>query len=125
MKRKGRKRLWLRIAIAAPLLTIALALLCAWLILKGNLQEEQLGWMIGVIGGVCAFALSLHTAMTVPRKKLLWGMVTAISYGAMLMLGNLLFFGEGYGGLGGVLLPVLGSGTAASLLGALRNRKIA
>lgn len=125
MKRKGKRRLWLHIAIAAPILTVAMALLCAWLLLKGSLQEEKFGLVVGVIGGFCAFLLSLYTALRVPRKKLLWGMITALSYGAALLLGNLLFFGEGYAELGGVLLPVLGGGAVASLLGALRSRKIA
>ncbi len=125
MKRKGKKRLWLHITIAAPILTLALSVLCAWLMLKGSVHEEKLGLMVGIVAGVCASLLSLYTALRVPRKKLLWGMVTAISYGAALMLGNLLFFGEGYAELSGVLLPALGGGAVASLLGALRHRKIA
>lgn len=125
MKRKGRRRLWLHIAIVAPILTVAFSMLCAWLMLKGSIGEEQMEMFVGAIGGMCAFLLSLYTALRVPRKRLLWGMVTALGYAMALMLGNLLFFGEGYGNVGTVVFPVLGSGAVASLLGALRHRKIA
>ncbi len=125
VKRKGKQRLWLHIAIVAPILTVTMAMLCAWLMLRGSLQEEKFHLAVAVIGGLCGFLLSLYTVLRVPRKKLLWGMVTSISYGMALLLGNLLFFGESYGELGGVLLPILGGGAAASLLGTLRSRKIA
>jgi hypothetical protein len=93
--------------------------------MKGSVGEGQMELLAGAIGGACAFLLSLYTAIRVPRKKLLWGMVTALGYAMALLLGNLLFFGEGYGNVGTVTLPVLGSGAVASLLGALRHRKIA
>ena len=125
MKRKGKRRLWLRIVVAAPLLTVGLALLCAWLMLKGSIREEQIGAVVGGIAAMCAFVISLYTALCVPRKKLMWGLATAIGYGFSLLLGNLLFFGEAYGELLGVILPVFGGGMAASLLGTLRSRKIA
>ena len=125
MKRKGRRRLWLHIVILAPILTVVLSVLCAWLMMKGSVGEGQMELLAGAIGGACAFLLSLYTAIRVPRKKLLWGMVTAFGYAMALLLGNLLFFGVGYGNVGTVILPVLGSGAVASLLGALRHRKIA
>ena len=125
MKRKGKQRLWLRIVIAAPLMTFAMALLCAWLMLKESVPEEKIGILVVVIAGSCAFLLSLYTVLKVPRKKLLWGGVTALAYGMFLLLGNLLFFGESYAGLDGVLGSVLCGGAVASLLGAMRHRKIA
>ena len=125
MKRKGKQRLWLRIMIGAPILTMAAALLCGWLMVNGKVCEDRMGLAVSAIAGGCAFLLSLYTSVSVPRKKLLWGMVTALSYGAALMLGNLLFFGEGYTELGGVLLPTFGGGIIASLLGAAIHRKIA
>ena len=125
MKRKGKKRLWLRIMIGAPILTMASALLCGWLMVNGKVGEDRMELVVGLIAGGCAFLLSLYTSICVPRKKLLWGMATAFSYGAALMLGNLLFFGEGYAQLTGVLLPTFGGGIIASLLGAAIHRKIA
>ena len=125
MKRKGKRRVWLRLVLAAPILTVGMALLCAWLMLRGSVGEEQIGWVVGGIASLCAFALSLYTALCVPRKKLLWGTMTAIGYGFALLLGNLLFFGEAYGELSGVILPAFFGGIAASLLGTLRSRKIA
>ena len=125
MTRKGRRRLWLHVTVAAPVLTVALSMLCAWLLLRGSVGEERLEMLAAIVGGVCAFLLSLYTAIRVPRKKLLWGMITALGYSVALMLGNLLFFGEGYCDLGGVLLFVVGGGAVASLLGTLRHRKIA
>ena len=125
MKRKGKQRLWLRIMIGAPILTMAAALLCGWLMVSGKVGEDRMGLVVSMIAGGCAFLLSLYTSVRVPRKKLLWGMVTACSYGVALMLGNLLFFGEGYAELGGVLLPTLGAGAVASLLGTSVHRKIA
>lgn len=130
MRRKGKgsgkaRSIIIQLVIAMPLLSIALALLCAKLMLGGSMHEEQMSLMAGVIAGTVSFLLCLYSAIRMPQKKILWGMLTAAGYACMLLLGNLLFFGVGYGNFACVLLPVFGAGLLASLLGAAKKRKFA
>ena len=111
--------------IAVPLLTLLLSLLTAKLILDGKLSEEQLNMGAIVITGLVAFMASLYAAIRSPQKKLFWGMGAAGAYALALMLGNLLFFGVGYGRVFPQLLVILGSGLLGSLCGAVKRKKYA
>lgn len=126
MRKKSKTRaVVIQLAIAMPALTILLALLCAKLILGESLPEKQLPLMGCVIGGVVAFLLCLYSALRMPQKKILWGIVTAAGYACLLMLGNLLFFGVGYSGVLQMLAAVFGAGLLGSVLGAAKRRKYA
>lgn len=126
MRKKSKTRaVVIQLAIAMPALTLLLALLCAKLILGESLPEKQLPLMGCVIGGVVAFLLCLYSALRMPQKKILWGIVTAAGYACLLMLGNLLFFGVGYSGVLQMLAAVFGAGLLGSVLGAAKRRKYA
>ncbi len=130
MKRKGKgsgagKKTAITVMVAAPILTIGLTLLCAKMILSGSISEERLPILCGAIVGIVSFSLCLYVAMRMPQKKLLWGMLTALCYACALLLGNLLFFGVGYGGFAMVLLPLFVAGILGSLLGTKRHGKYA
>ncbi len=130
MKRKGKgsaagKKTAIAAMIATPLLTLGLSLLSAKLMLSGSIKEEQLSTVSGVIVGIVSFVLSLLVALRMPQKKLMWGMLTVSGYACALFLGNLLFFGVGYGGFATILLPLFGAGFVGSLLGTRRHGKYA
>lgn len=103
------------LAVAAPLVTVALALLCAKLILSGMLKQEAITAAACGITGVVALLCGFFAARRAPQKKLLWGMLAALGYACALLLGNLLFFGEGYG----AVLPIVGCCMAGGFLGSL------
>ena len=130
MKRKGKgsaagKKTAIVAMIAAPLLTLGLSLLCAKMMLSGSIKEEQLPTVCGVIVGIVSLALCLFVSLRMPQKKLMWGMLSAVGYACALLLGNLLFFGVGYGGFAMILLPLFGAGLIGSLLGTRRHGKYA
>ena len=128
MRKKGGNKtrsVMLQLLLAMPALTVALALLGAKLLLGETLREERLPLLACGIAGITAFALCLYCALRMPQKKMLWGILTAGFYGCLLMLGNLLFFGVGYGGVLQTLAMVLGAGLLGSVTGAAKRRKYA
>ena len=130
MKRKGKgssagKETAITVMLAAPILTLGVTLLCAKMMLSGSIREEQLSTVCGAIVGIVSFVLCLFVAVRMPQKKFLWGMLTALGYACALLLGNLLFFGVGYGGFAMVLLPLFVAGILGSLLGTKRHGKYA
>lgn len=106
-----------------PLLTILLALLAAKLILEGVIAEERTMLCVYLIAGLTAFLLSLYCAFKMPQKKALWAMATAVTYGLVLLAGNMLFFGIGFQGILSMLSVILGGGALGSLMGAMRKRR--
>lgn len=130
MKRKGKgsttgKKTAILAVLAALVLTLGLSLLCAKMMLSGTIREEQLSVACAGIVAIVSFVLCLIVSMRMPQKKLMWGMLTALGYACALMLGNLLFFGVGYGGFAMILLPLFGAGLIGSLLGTKRHGKYA
>ena len=121
MKRKGKgSRPWILPLIAMPVLTVALSVLGAKLILSSVISEAAMMWFAALVPGIVSLLLYAYSALQAARKKFLWGMAAALVYACLLLLGNLLFFGEGYGNnipavcgaviLGGILGSVLGGG---------------
>ncbi len=126
MNRKGKGRgVFLQLFFAMPILTILLALLGAKLILSEVISEGAMQWCACIITGIVSFLLCLYTALRMPQKKFLWGLLTAAAYCCLLLLGNLLFFGVGYGNIPAVVMAVFGGGLFGSLLGAGKRRKFA
>lgn len=113
------------LAVAAPLLTVALALLGAKLILSGALKQERMTAVACGIAGTVALLSSLYAALRATQKKLVWGMLTAGGYACALLLGNLLFFGEGYGSILPILTACLCGGVLGSFTAAMKRRKYA
>ena len=103
------------LAVAAPVLTLALALLGAKLMLSGMIGQERLTMLACAIAALVALLCGCFAARRAPQKRLLWGMLAAAGYACALLLGNLLFFGEGYG----AILPIVGCCMAGGFLGSL------
>lgn len=82
----------------APVLTIGLCLLVAKSILWGKLSESSVSYAPKVIGAIISLWVSYRGARIASRKNFLWGLVNGVAYGCILMLGNLLFFGETFSG---------------------------
>ena len=115
----------LTLAVAAPLLTVTLALLGAKVMLSGMVGQERLTALACAIAAVVALLAGFYAARRAPQKKLLWGMTAAIAYACALLLGNLLFFGEGYHGVLPVVGCCMGGGLLGSLTAAAKRRKYA
>ncbi len=126
MKRKGKGSVpVVGLLIAMPILTLLLALLGAKLILSEVVPETGMQWIAYLSAGITALFMSLLSAKTSAQKKFLWGMGAAGVYCCMLLLGNLLFFGVGYGNILGVVVSVFVGGFLGSLLGGIKRRKFA
>lgn len=115
---KGRG-VFITCSILAVLLTFGLALLCAKLILSGVLDESRGVLCANVITCVVSFILAMIIARHSPRRRLLWGIVTAAIYFLSLLMGNILFFGIRFSGVLQSAGWILGGG----LLGSLLKRK--
>lgn len=127
MKRKGKgSKAWLLPLIITPALTVALSALAAKLMLSGTIGETGVGWCAAVIAGLVSLLLCAYSALRAARKKFLWGMAAAVAYACLLLVGNLLFFGEGYGSnIPTVCGAVVLGGFLGTLLGGAKRRKIA
>lgn len=113
------------VIIAMPILTLLLSFACGELILTELLPESAIQWISIVIVGIVALILSLFVAIKMKQKKFMWGIGTAGTYLLMLLLSNLLFFGEGYQGILPIAGAILGCGILGSFLGAGKRRKYA
>lgn len=113
------------LAVGAPAVTVGLAMIAAKLISDGLVKQERLSVAACVIAGAVAFACGLFAAARSPKKKLLWGMSAAMAYLCMLLLGNLLFFGEGYGGVLSIFLSCVVGGLIGSVAAAGKKQKYA
>lgn len=124
MKTKtSKKGFWIILMIAVPALTILTALGGAKLLLSGALPEKRLELIVCIAVGLVEMVLSMFGAYRAVQRKFVWGMLFAVGYTAVLMLSNLLFFGEGYGAIAPNVISVLAGGVAGSLLGAGKRRK--
>ena len=121
--KKHTKSFWIFLAVAIPALTILTALGGAKLILSGALPERRLNLVVEIGIALVALVLSMFGAYRASRKKFVWGMLYATGYVAILLLSNLLFFGEGYGGMLPNVIAVLSGGFFGSLLGGGKRRK--
>ena len=121
--KKSTKGFWIFLMIAVPALTILTALGGAKLILSAALPESKLDLIVCIAIGMVALVLSMFGAYRAKQKKFIWGMLFAAGYVAVLMLSNLLFFGEGYGAILPNVISILAGGVLGSLLGAGKRRK--
>lgn len=112
---KGRG-VFITCSILAVLLTFGLAMLCAKLILSGVLDENRGELYAGVITCIVSFILAMIIARHSPRRRLLWGTVTAAIYFLFLLMGNILFFGIRFSGVLQLGAWILGGGLLGSLL---------
>lgn len=124
-KEKKSGRLIFLLVVTMPILILLLSLGTAQLILSGMIPEAATEAAVLVIGGVSAFTISLICGLRVPQKKFLWSVVTAAGGGCAMLLGNLLFFGDGFGKVWPMLLTVMASGLLAGILAAGKRRKYA
>ena len=125
-KGKGNTRsIVTQILIAMPLMSIILSIIAAKMVLSGTIQEANFMICVYAIVGLVSFLVSMYCALRMKRKKVLWGMATACGYMVMLILGNLLFFGVGYGEILPTCAVVLSVGCAGSLIGAMKRRHYA
>ena len=108
-----------------PIITVLLCVLCAKLILGKKLPESWIEFSPRIICAVVSLLGSFLGAKVAPRKVFLWGMVNAVGYCMMLLLCNLLFFGETFSGIGKMILWILGGGFLGMLLGGMKKSKIA
>lgn len=113
------------VLIAMPILTLLLSLAVGKLILSEILPEAAIQWSPIVITGIVSIILSLFAAIKTKQKKLMWGIGTAFAYLVILLLSNLLFFGEGFRGFLPIAGAVIGCGVLGSLLAAGKRRKYA
>ena len=119
------KRTVILLAIGAPVLTLGLSLAAAKLVLGGVVKQEQLEILACTIAGLTALLISFFAARSAESNRFLWGMLTAAGYLCALLMGNLLFFGEGYGRVLPILLSCMCGGFLGTLLAALKRRKYA
>ena len=89
----------------------------------GIVPEERMSILAEVCVGVVSLGVSAVMAAKAQEKKLLQGMIAAGAYAALLILGNLLFFGVEYDHFLPILLTVLASGVAGSILGGIKKKK--
>lgn len=127
MKKKetSAKGIIIPIIIAMPILTLLLSLAGSKLILSETLPEGATKWMPLVITGIVSVILSLFAAIKMKQKKLMWGIGTSCAYLVILLISNLLFFGEEYQGILPIAGVILGCGFLGSLIGAGKRRKFA
>lgn len=108
-----------------PALTVALCFLSAQLILWKKLPEAVVEIIPQIIGAVTSFLGAYSGARIASRQRFLWGIINAGSYVVLLMIGNVLFFGEPFSGIGTMILWVMSSGVMGSLMANLKKSKIA
>ncbi len=128
MGKKGKhktSRIITQILILMPIFTILFSLAAAKMMLSGTIGESEIAYCAYVIAGLVSFLLSLYCAIRMPQKKALWAMATALTYAIALLLGNLLFFGVGYGEILPTFITVIIAGCIGGILGAIKRRHYA
>ena len=108
-----------------PLLTLILCLLSAQMILWGKLPESAIESIPRILGALVGFLGAFRGTRIAPRQGFLWGMLNAAAYGCILMIGNLLFFGEPFSSIGAMFLWILAGGLLGSLSANVKKSKIA
>ena len=126
MNKNGKGRgVVLQAIIAMPILTVLLSLAVAAMIRSELLPESYLQICACAVVAIVSFLVCLYCALRMSQKKFIWGLLIAATYCCILLLGNLLFFGVGYGNILSVVLTIITAGTMGSLLGATKPRKYA
>ena len=104
-------------ASAALLWTLTASGILAWLILKGKLQQETVGYGSMVILLLGSILGGLIAKKKVKRQLLLTTFSAGAVYLMMLLAITALFFGGQYSGFGVTALLVLGGSGTAALMG--------
>ena len=108
-----------------PILTVMLCLISAQLILWGKLPYSAHLYIPRILGAVISFLGGFRGTRIATQKRFLWGMVNTGAYLCMLMVGNLLFFGETFGGIRAMILWVSAGGVLGSMVANMKQSKIA
>ena len=124
-KRKRQTMPMTQAIIWMPILTIGLAFITAKLILQGTIAESQGKGAVYLIVFIVSCACALITRRRCVKATLLWCLGTALVYACILIMGNLLFFGVAYEGVGMALLIILSGGFLAALLPKKKKGKFA
>lgn len=106
-----------------PILTVLLCLLVAQFILWGKLPDTSITIIPQIVAAIVAFVGAFRGTRIALRQRLLWGMANATAYGCILMLGNLLFFGEVFQSVVVTFLWILAAGLFGSLVANLKKGK--
>lgn len=128
MSKKGKSKtrsIIIQLLISMPVLTVLFALGAAKLILSELLPQEKMQLYACIYAAIIAFAISIYASLRMPQKKVVWGIITTVTYLCMLLLGNLLFFGIGYGHILPVAASVMIAGLIGSLFGAGKRKRYA
>ncbi|MBQ7870909.1 MAG: hypothetical protein IJ357_02095 [Oscillospiraceae bacterium] len=128
MKRKAEKRKhsgskWPRVLLLIPVLTVGLAMLGAKLIVSGTVSETAVQTLAILITAIVGLCMGLIGAAVSPQKKLLWGLLAALTAVLAMILGNLLFFGVTYSRILPGVGATLGGGVLGALLGSKKRKK--
>jgi putative membrane protein (TIGR04086 family) len=121
---KGRKKQaspW-RPIFWMPLITMILTVILAQLILWNKIPENAQSVSIKIIILIVALWGANRGVGLAPRNSFLWGILNAAAYGILLMLSNLLFFGEPFFAVGETFLWILGGAMLGILLGNIKRR---
>ena len=108
-----------------PVCGILLCLITAKLILWKKIPETAIPILPQIIGAIVSFLGAFRGARLAPRRCFLWGMINSCTLFLMLMLGNLLFFGIAFHGIGSMCIWILGGGVTGSILSNIKRGKIA
>ena len=124
-KGRGTPRAPLSPLYRMPLLMILLCVITAKLILWGKLPEVSLDHIPYIIGSLVAIYGAYKGTRLAPRRRLLWGITNAILFALMLVMGNILFFGEPFSDHGQMFLWIIGGGIIGSFVANIKKGKIA
>ncbi|MBQ8237028.1 MAG: TIGR04086 family membrane protein [Oscillospiraceae bacterium] len=104
-------------------ITAALSALAAWLILRGTLPEQSVGYCSMVILLLGAAAGAVTAIARIKRRRFQMGLASGGIYFACLLLVTALFFGGVYDGVGVTALMILcGCGLVILLVPNGQNR---
>lgn len=120
-KRRGRGVVL--VILAMTILTLGLTGAFAALTEAGTIPEEKTGLLAMLTVGIVSLASCSVIAARAPERKLLRGLCGAAIYAAMLLIGNLLFFGVGYAEVLPILMSILAGGAVGSILGSFKRKK--
>ena len=113
------------LCVSVPVLVLLFSLGAAQLALSGIISEDQLPASALIITAAIAFLLSLICGLRAKQKKFVWAFLTGCGFSAFLFLGNLMFFGVGFGKIWPNVLAAITAGILAGLLSGLKHRKYA
>ena len=121
-KTKSTGMIW-KIGMIMVLLTFLLIAGAAQLMLMGILPEKGTTAIAATTVGIVSFVSAMYSAIKMKERRMLFGLVSTLAYCLCLLMGNLLFFGVGYGNVIPVLLTAIIAGIVGSFLGAAKKPK--